>query len=698
MRIINTRIGSFGKLRDRNFTFDEGLNVVYGPNEAGKSTLRSFLTTTVFPKAPLKYPTPKGSDSGSVDVVLEDGSRYTFNREGKKSSGLGSQLCEIDDREYTSIYSMSPEDLRDVKGIEKGEIRNRFLTIPGGNDLPRVYSEIDQARTRLLPDQRRTSKCTIATLMTEENDCRQEVRRLQSRETGDNHCTELISQKKELERGIESAKVAVQEAENTYSAATKLSGRSKDLSTISELEQEESRLKYAENVDTAQYAVLKNDLDKKESALRVAQADAESLKRSVSGLDINTYLSVAPKIEHLRDMEGEYGKAVPKPAPAAPVVRQQKISGLSVIGILLMLIGVVAFAFVGVAGLAVSAVGLIVLILSLRNVKEPVPEPRPALVFDDPNKVLERELDDVALRVALPRRGFHADVRTLVGNLENIRACLKADDECTKMAASKDDACRSMNLFLSGFGGIEGYQRAVNDNKRLNEIRPKIQALKESTEVIDTENVPDEGAAREAFQSVNGDLTSLKSQLARVEQALKTLSGDTTVEEAITAEAEANDKIYAACYEWASLMLEKIILDRASETAYGAHRPEVLRRTDDLLSIMTDGRYALDTDPHRNELAVSEVSGGEVKTVSEWSSGLEDQVKLSVKLSVALSLSKEKPPIILDDVLLTSDSSRKENACKAIAKVAEEIQVIYFTCDKESFDFLRGSGANAICL
>ncbi len=145
-------------------------------------------------------------------------------------------------------------------------------------------------------------------------------------------------------------------------------------------------------------------------------------------------------------------------------------------------------------------------------------------------------------------------------------------------------------------------------------------------------------------------------------------------------------------------MFEKIILDRASEVAYSAHRPEVLQRADGLLSIMTDGRYKLDTDPHRYELAVSEVSGGEIKTVTEWSSGLEDQVKLSVKMAVALSLSKERPPIILDDVLLTSDSGRKKNACKAIAKIANEIQVIYFTCDYETFDFLRESGANVVSL
>lgn len=697
MKMVRARISSFGKLRERDFSFDDGLNVVYGLNEAGKSTLRTFLTTTVFPKAPLRYPASKTSDSGSVDVVTEDGDRYTFNREGKKSSGLGSQLCGIDDKEYVSIYSMSPEDLRDVKGIEKGDIRNRFLTIPGGNDLPRVYDEIDQARTKLLPDQRRNAKCGIATLISEDNELRQNVRRLQAREAGDIHYAELVERKKDLERKISEMGIAVQGAQNDLSAASRLSGRSKDLAKISELELEESRIGYAEKVDTEKYAVLRNNLDRKKDALDNAVGRMEISKRSVSGLDIDAYLSVIPRIEHLRNMESEYDRVSPKSSPSAPVSNKKVLSGPSILGLLLIVTGVITAAFVHIGCIAITLIGALLFAISLRNNSTSSPGATQISAQNDSKTLLENELNAVACRVNLPRRDFHNDVRTLAENLENIREYLAAEDMRKELSSDKKTAEDAMSLFLSGYGGIEGYRHAVADHQRLIEIRSQVQALKESTEGIETD-VPDESEAKEAFQQANDQYAGLKSELAAVEQCLKNLSADTSVEEAITAEAEANDRVYAACYEWASLMFEKIILDRASEVAYGAHRPEVLQRADGLLSVMTDGRYKLDTDPHRCELAVSEVSGGGVKTVTEWSSGLEDQVKLSVKIAVALSLSKERPPIILDDVLLTSDSGRKKNACKAIAETANEIQVIYFTCDRETFDLLRGSGANVISL
>ncbi|MBO4502716.1 MAG: hypothetical protein J5707_03555, partial [Candidatus Methanomethylophilus sp.] len=127
--------------------------------------------------------------------------------------------------------------------------------------------------------------------------------------------------------------------------------------------------------------------------------------------------------------------------------------------------------------------------------------------------------------------------------------------------------------------------------------------------------------------------------------------------------------------------------------AYSSHRPDVLTRADAFLSAMTDGRYRIDTDPRASEIGIVDRETGEVKTVKEWSSGLEDQVKLSMKMAVSLSLSKERPPVILDDVLLTSDSGRKGRACGAIRMLSDDIQVLYFTCDRETRDLMERAGA-----
>ena len=48
MRLLNLHINGFGKLHDCSISFEDGLNVVYGKNEAGKSTLHSFIRGMLF--------------------------------------------------------------------------------------------------------------------------------------------------------------------------------------------------------------------------------------------------------------------------------------------------------------------------------------------------------------------------------------------------------------------------------------------------------------------------------------------------------------------------------------------------------------------------------------------------------------------------------------------------------------------------
>lgn len=48
MRISEARIFNFGKLQNKNYQFAPGINVVYGENEAGKSTLHDFLCAMLF--------------------------------------------------------------------------------------------------------------------------------------------------------------------------------------------------------------------------------------------------------------------------------------------------------------------------------------------------------------------------------------------------------------------------------------------------------------------------------------------------------------------------------------------------------------------------------------------------------------------------------------------------------------------------
>ena len=48
MKLLDVYISGFGKFHDQSVTFQDGLNIVYGKNEAGKSTLHTFIRSMLF--------------------------------------------------------------------------------------------------------------------------------------------------------------------------------------------------------------------------------------------------------------------------------------------------------------------------------------------------------------------------------------------------------------------------------------------------------------------------------------------------------------------------------------------------------------------------------------------------------------------------------------------------------------------------
>lgn len=86
MQIKKIHIDRFGKLRNQTFTFSQGLNVIYGPNEAGKSTLQNFLFSMFYGASASK----KAQVEGVRKKYLPRGEEYTF----------GSMTLELDDKTF----------------------------------------------------------------------------------------------------------------------------------------------------------------------------------------------------------------------------------------------------------------------------------------------------------------------------------------------------------------------------------------------------------------------------------------------------------------------------------------------------------------------------------------------------------------------------------------------------------------------
>ena len=156
--------------------------------------------------------------------------------------------------------------------------------------------------------------------------------------------------------------------------------------------------------------------------------------------------------------------------------------------------------------------------------------------------------------------------------------------------------------------------------------------------------------------------------------------------EAIGAKAElegrlnqVNGKIRELENTYAALTIAQETLAEARQELQRRFAPGITRRTGQLMSDMTGGRY--------DRLRIGEdlsiwAGAGEEDTLfdTRWrSEGTVDQLFLSLRLAVAEAMLPQAP-LILDDALARFDDTRTASAMEILKDMAQSRQVILFTC------------------
>lgn len=90
MRIKNLKINGFGKLKDKDIELESGINVIYGKNEAGKSTLLKYITS-------MFYGLSKNKNGGTIPEIekYEPWNNEEFS---------GKMAYELDNKEAFEVY------------------------------------------------------------------------------------------------------------------------------------------------------------------------------------------------------------------------------------------------------------------------------------------------------------------------------------------------------------------------------------------------------------------------------------------------------------------------------------------------------------------------------------------------------------------------------------------------------------------
>ncbi len=116
MKINSLKVNGFGKLSDKQIKLSDGINLIYGENESGKSSLLKFISSMLYGVSKNKNgkeisdldkykPWDNDEFSGKIEYVLDNGKRFEVYREFKKKNPI--------------IYNSQKEDISKEFRIDK---------------------------------------------------------------------------------------------------------------------------------------------------------------------------------------------------------------------------------------------------------------------------------------------------------------------------------------------------------------------------------------------------------------------------------------------------------------------------------------------------------------------------------------------------------------------------------------------------
>ena len=136
MKINSLKVNGFGKLKDRQVDFTDGINIIFGENESGKSSMLKFISGMLYGTSKNKNgkeisdfekykPWDADNFSGKINYTLDDGKTFEVYREFKKKNPI--------------IYNSNKEDISSTFTMDKSKGIN-FFTEQTNLDEETFYS------------------------------------------------------------------------------------------------------------------------------------------------------------------------------------------------------------------------------------------------------------------------------------------------------------------------------------------------------------------------------------------------------------------------------------------------------------------------------------------------------------------------------------------------------------------------------
>ena len=723
MRIKKVTVESFGKLKNKNIEFSDGINVIKGENESGKSTLSRFIrfmlygftsrNTDINKNDKKKYLPWDGSNcKGSMEVVTENGS-YTVRREKAarashsvtdesgvpvfKGENAGNVLLGVDEDTYDKTALISAGDVYFDDAVSlSSAIKNMVFAADSSIDSEAAVKKLEALKKSILGKTERSGRLY---------DARLEMSELTMRKN------ELAEAHKEL-LGAEAMldKIKGNIERNNYA--------------IDALQKERHNL---EAYDARQRLEKINGLKTKADASKKLYED-KSAELTVDGFlpDRNYLSAVNESILSLRALEGvleqakkeyEYSEQILKECyrDEKQLAFNNKLNDAGRTADELK-------SDVSTLKGKLKSKKTIAVILTVLIVTIPI-----ALIFWAGCSKIKKQLAklcemlgcaDIAEleRLLANSESANALARTAKTKLEQARKNL--DDAYDKRESTASEL--SSMLEKSGVAALfsDTSELALIAKEQVKRISTSIDGL-ESLEIAMNIDI----TAYQSFMDTVGDFDALVALAdsfdesmplrdsaknakeldfyVRATEGLRVQERDYEKKAAvISSNMDKPDELAAKISllekeidelekKHAALAMAQDAIENAHASMRGNVSPILTRKASELFSMMTEGKYKglyVDNDL---QLSVLEEGSAEYRSIDYLSSGASDAAYLALRITLTEYLYEENPVLIFDDAFSRLDDNRLKKVCEMLKSLATKYQIIILTCHDREGEFLK---------
>ncbi len=695
MKIDNIKINAFGNIEDKEINFKDGINIVYGKNESGKSTMLSYIINTLYGISKNKdgrtisdydkyKPWNNEEFSGRIKYELDNKETYEvfrdFNKKNPKiyndkleditkqfdvdkrdGSKFFQEQTGVDKQMYLStVVSMQQEVRLDDKN--QNMLIQKIANLAGTGEDNVSYKKALTKLQEKIRDEIGTNKTTQKPINIVEKEISEINHNLEEIKPYQNKKYDINIEKEEINYNIKELEIEREillqiknsiEEENNY----------KKQIEINENSQKENCCKIQDLKDKQE--IIEKQINAAETKIKQIENEIETYKQEQE--------SVNQKIINSKN--------------TADNLKQNITNKNTNKNIVYIIIGALLIALILVSVLILKnyiLAGILFILDAIIGVNKIKTQNKIAKTHkeDDENEKDNEELEE--------KKNIILEKINL--KLQELKECVENEKELNNEAS----------MIKGQIILLEKNNEQIDESS--NNIKQKLRSLQLNKKEAISEKYKDridDNKIKSILDSTDSieNLNSLESKINDEKIRLKGLEiEERTVIPQLDNMVNLKEKLQLNEEKYKQLKDKEEIINIAIENLSEAYEqmkntitPKFTNSLSTSIEKITNKKYNKVTINDENGMIV-ENSRGEYIEADKLSTGTIDQLYLSLRLSMINDLSKETLPIILDESFAYFDGNRLENVIRYLTDKLQNHQVIIFTCtnrEKEILDKLK---------